>query len=146
MKEITIEEVDVTNDDYQHLLHFRNRLLREPLGLNLFEEDLSRDADDIILVAKSAGTIVGCVMLQPVDDATIKLRQMAVDTSLQGKGMGKILVENAEEAARQNGYNTIVLHARKTAEGFYEKLGYKAYGDVFTEVSIPHVSMKKNFR
>ena len=144
MKEISIEEIEVTSTDYQDLLQFRNKLLREPLGLNLFDEDLSGDSNDIILIAKEAGKIIGCVMLQPADDTTVKLRQMAVDASLQGKGMGRILVENAEEAALQNGYKKIVLHARRTAEGFYEKLGYRAYGDIFTEVNIPHIAMKKD--
>ena len=35
------------------------------------------------------------------------------------------------------------MHARETAVGFYEKLGYKVVGDKFTEVTIPHYVMEK---
>jgi predicted GNAT family N-acyltransferase len=35
------------------------------------------------------------------------------------------------------------MHARKTAMGFYEKLGYEKIGDEFTEVTIPHYKMEK---
>jgi predicted GNAT family N-acyltransferase len=35
------------------------------------------------------------------------------------------------------------MHARKSAVGFYEKLGYKIVGDEFEEVTIPHFEMQK---
>jgi predicted GNAT family N-acyltransferase len=37
----------------------------------------------------------------------------------------------------------MVMNARKTAVGFYEKLGYNAKGDEFEEVTIPHFLMEK---
>jgi len=143
MKEIEIREIDVDSDEYPEVLSFRNKYLREPIGLNLFEEDLSDDAEDYIIIAKEGKHIRGCVMLHPKTTDLIKLRQMAIDEALRGKGLGKILVTNAEETALENGYRTIVLHARITARGFYEKLGYAAFGDIFTEVGIPHIAMQK---
>ncbi len=35
------------------------------------------------------------------------------------------------------------MHARKTAVGFYEKLGYFSTGGEFEEVTIPHNIMEK---
>ncbi|MEJ7682070.1 MAG: GNAT family N-acetyltransferase [Segetibacter sp.] len=35
------------------------------------------------------------------------------------------------------------MHARKSAVGFYEKLGYKIVGDEFLELNIPHYIMEK---
>jgi predicted GNAT family N-acyltransferase len=37
----------------------------------------------------------------------------------------------------------MVMHARKSALGFYEKLGYTPEGDEFEEVTIPHYLMRK---
>jgi predicted GNAT family N-acyltransferase len=37
----------------------------------------------------------------------------------------------------------LCMHARKTAKGFYEKLGYAVTGDEFMEVTIPHYIMEK---
>jgi predicted GNAT family N-acyltransferase len=142
--ELYINEIDTTNTaEYQQLLSFRNTWLREPLGLNLFEEDLSGDVKDLILVVMQGDEIVGCVMLQPKDEQTIKLRQMAIHQRLQGKGIGKVLVDDAEQLARERGYTRVELHARITAQGFYEKLGYAPFGEVFTEVTIPHIAMEK---
>lgn len=143
MKELIIEEISVIDKAYDDLVTFRNELLRKPLGLNLLDEDLSEDANDIILIAVLLNKIVGCVMLQPKKEKEIKLRQMAVAEALQGKGIGKLLVENAELTAKENGFKKIILHARITAKGFYESLGYVPIGEVFTEVTIPHIKMEK---
>ena len=141
--EIEIKEINHKAVEYEQLLHFRNRLLRQPLGLDLFQEDLSEDTKDYIIVALRGNKIVGCVMLQPKDEHVVKLRQMATAEDFQGKGLGKILVNNAEETALEYGFKEIILHARLTAKGFYEKLGYEPYGEIFTEVTIPHIAMKK---
>ena len=68
---------------------------------------------------------------------------MAVQNNLQGKGIGASLMNFAENVARDQGYKKLIMHARKTAIGFYEKLGYKVSGDEFIELSIPHYIMEK---
>jgi predicted GNAT family N-acyltransferase len=37
----------------------------------------------------------------------------------------------------------MMMHARDTAIGFYEKFGYKVMGDEFIEVNVPHHVMVK---
>ena len=41
------------------------------------------------------------------------------------------------------GVTFFVLHARQNAAGFYEKSGYRAVGDLFTEVGRPHLRMER---
>lgn len=138
-----LRTITTSDTEYKPLLDFRNRLLRVPIGLNLFEEDLSDDERDIIIIATDGGELQGCVMLHPLSEDKVKLRQMAVEESLQGKGIGRLLVRSAERAANDAGYRRIVLHARDTAKGFYEKLGYTQTEGTFTEVGIPHIAMEK---
>lgn len=69
---------------------------------------------------------------------------MAVLNDLQGQGLGKALLQFAENVARDRGYQRITMHARKNAAGFYEKLGYKVKGDEFIEITIPHYVMEKS--
>ncbi len=68
---------------------------------------------------------------------------MAVQNNLQGKGIGASMMNFAENVARDAGYKKIMMHARKTAIGFYKKLGYNVTGKEFLEVSIPHFVMEK---
>jgi ribosomal protein S18 acetylase RimI-like enzyme len=74
---------------------------------------------------------------------SVRLRQMAVLNNLQGKGIGRALMQFAENIARDRGFQKITMHARKTAVGFYEKLGYRISGQEFEEVTIPHYVMEK---
>jgi predicted GNAT family N-acyltransferase len=68
---------------------------------------------------------------------------MAVHNSLQGKGIGATMMNFAENVARDRGFKTLTMHARKTAVGFYQKLGYHIHGEEFEEVTIPHYEMRK---
>jgi N-acetylglutamate synthase-like GNAT family acetyltransferase len=90
--------------------------------------------------------MLGCCLLTKVDKHCVRLRQMAVQNNLQGKGIGASLMNFAENVARDHGYKKIIMHARKTAIGFYEKLGYTVTGKEFIEISIPHVVMEKKLR
>jgi len=62
---------------------------------------------------------------------------------LQGKGIGRALMQFAENLARDRGYKKITMHARKNALGFYEKMGYRKSGNEFLEITIPHYVMAK---
>lgn len=139
-----ILQVNITDEIYKQVYDLRETVLRQPIGLSLKDEDLSGDKLDTILAAEEGGNIIGCVMLHPTDKSdSIKLRQMAVYDHWQGKGIGKQLVLAAEKWVVDNKIAKIVLHARTTATGFYEGLGYVVKTGIFTEVGIPHVVMEK---
>lgn len=129
--------------DYLKVLALRQKVLRAPLGMNLYDEDLSREIDEHIFIYKENEAIKGCLLLAPVAVQKGKLRQMAVSEEEQGKGIGAALIRFAEEFARSKQYKTLELHARISALPFYEKLGYETIGAQFTEVGIPHVKMIK---
>ena len=73
----------------------------------------------------------------------MQLRQMAVHPKMERNGLGASILAFAENIARDTGYRILMMHARKTAMGFYEKQGYNIHGDEFLEVSIPHYEMRK---
>jgi GNAT superfamily N-acetyltransferase len=68
---------------------------------------------------------------------------MAVPDKLQGKGIGASIMSFAETLARDKGFKKMIMHARDTAIGFYEKFGYKKKGHSFLEVNLPHHVMEK---
>jgi predicted GNAT family N-acyltransferase len=48
-----------------------------------------------------------------------------------------------EANLRSRGFANLVLHARASAVGFYEALGYAIAGDEFLDVTVPHFKMIK---
>jgi len=128
---------------YEQVIALRQKVLRAPLGLNIFDDDLASEKDQIIFVYEEDGRVQGCVLMQHYDAETFKLRQMAVDTDAQGKQIGSQLIQAADTYAVQLGKSKIILHARETAIPFYEKQGYEVAGDIFFEVGLPHKKMEK---
>jgi len=125
------------------MVDLRYAILRKPLHLSFDPRELDKEKDDILIGAFEEEKILGCCLLTKIDKESLKLRQMAVQNNLQGKGIGASMMNFAENVARDAGYKKLIMHARKTATGFYEKLGFKISGDEFLELSIPHFVMVK---
>jgi GNAT superfamily N-acetyltransferase len=140
---LVIRRIRTGTSEYEQMLELRDRVLRIPIGLSVRNDNLSQDAGDILLVAYRDFETIGCVILHPIDKDVVRLRAMAVTPEYQGTGIGRLLVKEAERVAREEGFLRIILHARVVVSGFYEKLGYLRYGEVFTEVGIPHILMQK---
>lgn len=132
--------------EYQQALQLRDKILRKPLGLRFTEAELKKDEADTHFGLFEEGKIVACLTLTASENKRMKMRQVAVDDSVQTKGLGRELSLAAEKYALEKGYHIMFCNARKVASGFYLKLGYKIVGDEFTEVNIPHYLMEKELK
>ncbi|MEU9956849.1 GNAT family N-acetyltransferase [Streptomyces sp. NPDC050982] len=71
------------------------------------------------------------------------LGRLAVLKAARGLGVGVALVRGIEDAARARGLTAVDLHAQTHALGFYERLGYVAYGPEFFDAGIAHLAMRR---
>lgn len=142
---MNVTELKYLSNEYYEAVELRNKILREPIGLEFTDNDLKdeKNAIHIGCYLSKKEKLVGACFLTPLTDMTMKLRQMAVDTSYQKIGIGRELISFAEDLALKKGYKYMYLHARKEALGFYQKLGYEREGEEFVEVGIPHFEMLK---
>jgi predicted GNAT family N-acyltransferase len=140
---MALKQIDHGSKEYQQMVTLRMDILRRPLGLGFTAEELAKEKDDILIGAFDEDKILACCLLTKIDNHTIKLRQMAVQNNLQGKGIGASIMSFAETVARDRGYKKLMMHARDTAIGFYEKFDFKVNGAEFIEVNVPHHIMEK---
>ena len=143
---IEVKEIQFGSAEYGLEVTLRNRVLREPLGLRLHDDDLAKEGKDIHLGAFNQDQLCGCLMMSPLSSTKVQMRQVAVAPEHQGEGIGKILVKEFERVALAKGFFEVELKARLTAVSFYEKLGYAKYGEQLVEVKIPHYKMRKNLK
>jgi len=130
--------------DAQRVLRWR--VLRMPLGMGPGSEENAHEWTSDHWVAVAEGKVIGCVLLHAFDDGGLKvgkLMQMVIDTAWQGRGLGRALVGAVQARAEILGLQNVVLHARETAAGFYERCGYLPEGERFTEVGLPHIRMRR---
>jgi ribosomal protein S18 acetylase RimI-like enzyme len=140
---MALKIVDHGSREYQQMVKLRDDILRKPLGMSFAPDELESEKENLLMAAYEDDQILGCCMLVEEGHNTVRLRQMAVLNDLQGKGIGKALMQFAENLARDRGYKKITMHARKNAIGFYEKMGYRKVGNEFEEITIPHYVMEK---
>ena len=138
-----IKIVDYGSELYNESVRLREKILRLPLGMKFTPQALEQDKHCIHIIAVDNGRVVGTTLLKPIDNHTVKIRQVAVDYDYRQKGIGKRLMQFAEDYARHNGFKTALLHARYYVLDFYKKLDYSPIGDSFTEVGIKHYLMTK---
>jgi len=128
---------------YRASVALRYEVLRKPLGLNFTDEELEKERDYFLLACHDHDDLLACLMLVPQSSTDIRVRQVAVSPQIQRQGVGRGLMEFAEDFARQQGFTKATLNARDTALPFYERLGYERVGEPFEEVTIMHFAMQK---
>lgn len=70
-----------------------------------------------------------------------KIGRVAVHEVLRGGGAGQRVMQALMDAARTRGNTEVMLHAQRSAENFYTRLGFVPRGEPFEEVGIPHIEM-----
>jgi len=107
--------------------HYVERLGRPP-------RPMTDDYAEIVhthraVVAEGDGELLGLVVLGASDEGFF-IDNVAVDPSHQGTGVGRALLEHAEAAARDAGFDTIYLftHERMVENlALYSRIGYVEY-------------------
>lgn len=144
MSNISVGLIEYDSEQYLESVALRQDVLRTPLGLKFTKENMVTDADELHIAASDGTSIVGILLLRPLSENTVKMRQVAVRKELQGAGIGKQMVAYSESLAHSMGFKVIELNARKVALAFYLSQGYTQVGDEFLEIGIPHFKMIKN--
>lgn len=140
----TVRNVPWGGSDYREYCRLRQKYLRAPLGLDLYDEDLDAERTQLLFGLYDGTALTGGAIVVPHADRSAQLRQMLVVPDARGHGLGRLLVEHIEAALRERTVRVLYMNARLEAVGFYERCGYDPVGDEFIHVSVPHVRMEKN--
>ena len=108
------------------------------------EEELDEaDNTAIHAIAVHRGRAVGTGRLILREDGQAQIGRMAVDEDFRRQGTGGRILLFLEEEARARGCRQSLLHAQEYVKNFYARHGYREHGDIFLEVDIPHIEMRK---
>ena len=98
---MALKIIDYGTPEYQQMIKMREDILRKPLGLNFDESELESEKNNLLIAAFDDDKMLGCCMLVPENENIVRLRQMAVLNDLQGKGIGRALMDAAIAHARR---------------------------------------------
>ena len=102
------------------------------------------EADHTALHAVAYNTLgqaIGTARLLEHTAKTAKIGRMAVKRVLRGSSIGRDLLHVLMGHAKQRGNQEVMLHAQRSAQGFYARAGFVLRGEPFEEACIPHIEM-----
>ncbi len=92
-----------------------------PLDGEFGKED---QPDTPYILALDAGFPIGTCRIHYLNDEIAKIERVSVLSDYRQRGVGKAVIEAAEDWIRENGIKKIIITSRDEAVGFYEALGY----------------------
>ena len=112
-----------------------------------FEHEFGDAVDGMVHIVLYDGDVpVAVCRIIPGKDGECHIGRIAVVREYRGRGIGSAVVTEAEDVARSMGFRESLLSAQVRAKGFYETLGYEAFGDEYLDEYCPHVMMRKRLR
>ena len=127
----------------------RGRVLRpgRPPDAARFAVDAAPDTASFAALTPE-GDVVGTAVVYPEacpwrpQARAWRLRGMATEAALRGRGVGARVLAAALDHARAHGAELVWCNARIPARAFYERAGFVAHGDEWDDPDIgPHVAM-----
>jgi predicted GNAT family N-acyltransferase len=130
-------------DDVATVMAIRHEVfvVGQGVPVELEQDELDESADHFL--ARVDGAAVGAGRLVEEPGQVGHLGRLAVLDGNRGTGLGVALVRAIEQRAVERGLTSVVLAAQTQAVGFYERLGYTAYGGEFDDAGIPHRWMRR---
>lgn len=124
-------------------LALRSLVMREPDHPPFSVEEIDLEADDAHFALFDSELMRACLLMTPLAERLVQMRQVAVHPEFRRRGHGRRLVEAAEVYAQEQAFQAIVFYARPEAVTFYQRLGYVEDAPWFTEVGVPEQMMAK---
>ncbi|EOI54912.1 MAG: GNAT family N-acetyltransferase [Enterococcus sp.] len=118
---------------YREALELRNKELMASAGKKRLLTAPKEERKDLHLIIKRQEQVIGTLLLHPISEKCVQVKQVAVDSRYQGEGLGKNLLTYAEQVAKRVGFRFVFLTGREQAWGFYEKLGYQGLSQEYQE-------------
>lgn len=102
-----------------------------------------------LAVARSMGQTIGCVRVRQIDSEIGEFGMLAVDVAYQGKGIGRALIQFAEEKCKQENLRKMQLELlvpedgshpdKKILEEWYTRIGYQPVYTDSVATLFPHL-------
>lgn len=141
--------VKLANDPalYTETLRIRQQVFVEEQGVPATIEVDGYEGQATHFIAFVDGAAVGCgrFRLKNEPEQLVKFERIATLPAMRGKGIGAaVMAVMEQEAARKHPGAPWIMHAQTSAATFYDRLGWRRVGPLFSEAGIWHVAMRKD--
>ena len=142
-------------DAFEDAAVVRRAVFMEEQGFQNEFDEVDKDARTIHLTAYDEdGQLMACARVFPSElepgTETVPGKwvfgRLATKIDMRNKGIGSAVLTEAERRVREAGGQEIHLHAQCSAQPFYVRAGYAAYGPIEFDEHVEHQWMEKDIR
>jgi predicted GNAT family N-acyltransferase len=141
-----IVKMFVYPEEFLEMQAIRRSVFQEEQGVDPELEFDGLDKTAIHLLAYLDNRPVGTARIRYLNEQIAKIERLAVLSTARGLGIGKKLMQEAIEVAKQNNVQEVVIHAQEYVKGLHQQLEFKQIGEIFEEAGIPHVKMTRQLK
>jgi predicted GNAT family N-acyltransferase len=135
-----------TAAEMEDALSVRRAVFIEEQGVSEAEEIDAYDGDParvtgaVHVVAYVGGrpAATGRLLLDGLAGENAHIGRIAVLREHRRRGLGRTIMMALQREAQRRGYSGVTVAAQLQAVPFYERLGYRTYGEVFLDAGIEH--------
>jgi len=127
---MNISQIQQGSSLYNKALVLRHQLFFKEQGLpmEILNDQQEREGIHIAITLKNE--LVAYGRLAELNNKEFQISQMVVAPAYQGQGYGKKILLKLMHIAQRKGATGMMLNARTTAVGFYQKEGFQEVGAV----------------
>ena len=111
-------------EEFEKYYALRYEVLRKLWNQPIGSERDEQENESIHAYIVENNEVLAVCRLQMNDETTAQIRYMGVRDDMQGKGLGRKIIQYMEQVAHEKKAKKIILHARENAVEFYKSCGY----------------------
>lgn len=125
---ITIK-IPQSKDDFKAYYELRYRVLRAPWGQPKdTEKDDFEPISQHFMAVDENEKVVGVIKMFEKENGVGWVSHLAIDPAYQKKGIGRLLMDTVEKAAKEKGYHVIGCMSRLNTTSYFERFGFQTAG------------------
>lgn len=124
-------------------VRIRRQVFMEEQGFENELDEIDAIASHIVMYCDTAA-IATCRVFDDPDGKGYILGRLAVSLPYRGQNIGTEMLKEAEKLVQRKGGSSLSLHAQCRAKAFYQKAGYREFGDIEYDEGCPHIWMRKH--
>jgi N-acetylglutamate synthase-like GNAT family acetyltransferase len=119
-----------TRDDFKAYYELRYKVLRAPWGQpkDTEKDDYEPISQHFMAIDDANGKVVGVIKMFEKTVGVGWVSHLAVDPGYQKKGVGRLLMDSVELAAREKGFHVIGCMSRLNTTAYFERMGFRTAG------------------
>jgi N-acetylglutamate synthase-like GNAT family acetyltransferase len=123
-------KIPKTREDFKAYYELRYKVLRAPWGQpkDTEKDDYEPISQHFMAIDETNGKVVGVIKMFEKSEGVGWVSHLAIDPGYQKKGVGKLLMDTVEHAAREKGYHVIGCMSRLNTTAYFERMGFVTAG------------------